>query len=92
MRTCKGKDKKPTDKQWKENAQMHMKEHKVSKHDRHGKQTSEEANKQIKGKQARSKQKVVSVRDKCRFGSDVHNFIVLKYGQHNSKQDACMDM
>ena len=30
--------------------------------------------------QQENKQKVVSVRDKCRFGSNVHNFIVLKHG------------
>jgi len=35
---------------------------------------------------------VVSVRDKCRFGLDVYNFIVLKYWRHTSKQDSCMDM
>ena len=53
-----------------------MKRHKANKHDRHGKQE----NKQIgqKGKQERSKQKVVSTRDICRFGSNVHNFIMLK--------------
>ena len=39
------------------------------------KQTSEKANKQ------ESKQNVVFAIDKCRFGSDVHDFIVLKYGQ-----------
>ena len=49
----------------------------------------------ITGKQANkqeNEQKVVFVRDKCRFGSNVHNFIVLKYGLHTSKQDLCMDM
>ena len=50
-----------------------------------------QANKQ-KNKQAKKKQKVVSVRDKCRFGSNVHNFIVLKHGRHTSKEDLCMDM
>ena len=39
-----------------------------------------------------NKQKVVPVRDKCRFGSDVHSFIVLKHGRHTSKQDSYMDM
>ena len=38
------------------------------------KQTNEKVNKQ------ENKQKVVSTRDKCRFGSNVHNFIVLKNG------------
>ena len=38
------------------------------------KQTSKKANRQ------ESKQKVVFARDKCRFGSDMHSFIVLKYG------------
>ena len=50
------------------------------------KQTSEKANKK------ESKQNVVSARDKCRFGSNVHNFIVLKHGQHTNKQDLCIDM
>ena len=27
-----------------------------------------------------NEQKVVSTRDRCRFGSNVHNFIVLKHG------------
>ena len=52
----------------------HMKRHKVVKHDRHGKQQSIKTNKQ------EGKQKVVSARDKCRFGLDVHSFIVLKHG------------
>ena len=49
----------------------------------------------LAGKQANkqeNEQKVLSVRDKCRFGSNVHNFIVLKHGRHASKQDSCMDM
>ena len=50
------------------------------------KQRSKKANMQ------ESKQRVVSARDKYRFGSDVHNFIVLKHGRHTSKQDLCMDM
>ena len=55
--------------------------------------TNKKANKVRKqaNKQA-NKQKVVSMGDKFRFGSNVHNFIVLKYGQHTSKQDSCMDM
>ena len=53
------------------------------------KETRKQANKR-EGKQARKqtkktknkkgKQKVVSTRDKCRFGSNFHNFIVLKHG------------
>ena len=39
-----------------------------------------------------NEQKVVSTRDRCRFGSNVHNFIVLKHGRHTSKQDSCMDI
>ena len=50
------------------------------------KQTSEKENKQ------ESKKKVMSARDKCRFGSNVHSFIVLKYGRHTSRQDSCMNM
>ena len=49
-------------------------------------QTSKKANKQ------ESEQKVVFAREKCRFGSNVHSFIVLKHGRHTSKQDSCMDM
>jgi len=30
---------------------------------------------------------MVTARDKCRFGSYVHNFIVLKHGQHTSKHE-----
>ena len=41
-------------------------------------QTSKQAKKK-EDKQAKSKHKVVSARDKCRFGSDVLSFIVLKY-------------
>ena len=50
------------------------------------KQTSEKENKQ------EIKKKVMSARDKCRFGSNVHSFIVLKYGRHTSRQDSCMNM
>ena len=42
-------------------------------------QTGMQANKK-EDKQVREQQKVVSMGDKCRFGSDVHSFIVLKYG------------
>ena len=48
----------------------------ISMIDMASKETRKQANKQD------SKQKVVSVRDKCKFGSNVHNFIVLKYGRH----------
>ena len=30
--------------------------------------------------------------DKCRFGLNFHDFIVLRYGRHTSKQDLCMNM
>ena len=50
------------------------------------KKTSLKANKQ------ENKQRMVSTRDKCRFRSNVNNFIVLKHGRHTSKQDSCMDM
>ena len=73
--------------------EVHMKEHKTGKHDRHGKQTSEEANKLTKRQTSkRTHKKEASTRNKCRFGSNVHNFIVLKHGRHTSKQDSCMDM
>ena len=52
---------------------------------------SKQTNKHTINKQD-SKWKVVSMRDKCRFGSDVHDFILLKHGQHTSKQDSFMDM
>ena len=60
--------------------------HKADKHNRHDKQRNNKANKQ------ESKQKVVSARNKYRFGSNVHNFIVLKHGRHTSKQDSCINM
>ena len=46
---------------------------------RESKQISERENKK------ESKQKEVSMRDKCRFGSGVYSFIVLKYERHTSK-------
>ena len=55
-----------------------------------GKQASKKTRK--KTNKRKVKQKMVSMRDKCRFGSNVHNFIVLKDGRHTSKQDSCMDM
>ena len=58
------------------------------------KQTNKKEDKQTRKKtnKKKGKQNVVSARDKCRFGSNVHNFIVLKHGRHTSKQDSCMDM
>ena len=66
----------------------------ISMIDMASKETRKQANKQTKEKanKQESKQKVVSMGDKCRFGSDVHSFIVLKHGRHTSKQDSCMDM
>ena len=69
---------------------QNMKRHKANKHDRHGKQRSQKTSK--KANKQESKQKVMSVRNKCRFGLDVHSFIVLKHGRHTSKQGSCMDM
>ena len=60
---------------------------------RHDKQQDKQINKKAdKARKQANNQKVVSTGDKCRFGSNVHNFIVLKHGQHTSKQDSCMDM
>ena len=71
----------------------HMKRHKVDKHDKHGKQRSQKASKQEKRQTSRKANKRwCPGGDKSRFGSDVHNFIVLKHGRHTSKQDSCMDM
>ena len=42
-------------------------------------QTSKQANKEGNN-QVKRQTKMVSTRDKCRFGSNVHNFIVLKDG------------
>ena len=69
-----------------------MTSHKINKQTRkqEGKQVSKYTIK--KTNKQKGKQKVVSTGDKCRFGSDVHSFIVLKYGRHTSKQDSCMDM
>ena len=50
------------------------------------KQTRKLANKKKTNKQ-KGKQEVVSTRNKCRFGSNVYSFIMLKHGQHTSKQD-----
>ena len=43
------------------------------------KQTGKQANKK-EDKQAKRQTKVVSTRKKCRFGLNVHSFIVLKHG------------
>ena len=53
----------------------------ISMIDMASKETRKQANKQTKEKanKQESKQKVVSARDKCRFGSNVDNFIVLKH-------------
>jgi len=74
--TCKGKNKKSSDKQWKEKMQRSYERgiKQVHKINMASKETIKQANKQ------ESKQKVVSTRDKCRFGSDIHDFILLKYG------------
>ena len=48
---------------------------------RHDKQQDKQINKKAdKARKQANKQKVVSTGDKCRFGSNVHNFIVLKHG------------
>ena len=65
--------------------------------DKQKKQESKKANRQARKQEKKTnkqkgKQKVVSTGDKCRFGSNVHNFIVLKHGRHTSKQDSCMNM
>ena len=91
--TFKGKDKKLADKQWKEKMQSayeggikQVSMIDMASKEQESKQTSDKANKQ------KRKQKVVSAKDKCRFRSNVHNFIVLKHGRHTRKQDSCMDM
>ena len=55
-------------------------------------QTSKTANNKQRVNKLDSKQMVVSVMDKCRFGSDIHSLIVLKHGRHTNKQDSCMNM
>jgi len=45
--TCKGKEKKPANKQWKEKIKEYMKRNKTDERDRHGKH-SKKANKQAK--------------------------------------------
>ena len=88
MCTCKAKDKKLADKQWKEKIQSAYERgiKQISMIDMASKETRNQANKR------KSKQKVVFARDKCGFGLNVHNFIVLKHGRHTSKQDSCMNM
>ena len=55
--------------------------------------TCEKANKQKKGQTSKQvNKKGVSEREKYRFRSSVHSFIVLKHGRHTSKQDSCMEM
>ena len=51
---------------------------KISMIDIASKETRKQANKREANKKE-SKQNVVFMRDKCRFGSNVHNFIVLKH-------------
>ena len=52
----------------------------ISMIDMASKETRKQANKR-EGKQARRQTKGgVHGRDKCRFGSNLHNFIVLKHG------------
>ena len=88
---AKGKDKKLADKRRKKNAQnvheIGIKQ--INTIDmastacgrRHDKQQDKQTNKKTnKARKQANKQKVVFARDKCRFGSDVHNFIVLKHG------------
>ena len=81
MCTCKGKDKKPTDKQWKEKMERAYERgiKQISMIDMESKETRKQANER-EGKQAKRQTKVVSTGDKCRFGSIVHNFIMLKHG------------
>ena len=53
------------------------------------KQESKWASKQTRKKTNKQKdeQKMVSMREKCRFGPDFHSFITMKYGRRTSKQD-----
>ena len=51
----------------------------ISMIDMASKETRKQANKR-KGKQARKQTKGGVHEGKCRFGSNVHSFIVLKYG------------
>ena len=63
MCTCKGKDKKPTNKQWKEKMQKAYERgiKQISMIDMASKEIRKQENKR------ESKQKVVFTRDKCRF-------------------------
>ena len=77
---AKAKDKKPTNKQWKEKMQRAYEKGikwismiSTASKEAKSKKTSTKANKQ------KSKQKVVSEGDKCRFGLEVHSFILLKH-------------
>ena len=91
--TCKGKDKKLVDNQWKENAQRAYEKgiKQINMIDM-ASMACEKANTNKRANKQESTEKVVSARDKCRFRPNVHNFIVLKHGQHTSKQNSCMDM
>ena len=77
---AKAKDKKPANKQWKEKMQRSYEKGikwismiSTASKEAKSKKTSTKANKQ------KSKQKVVSEGDKCRFGLEVHSFILLKH-------------
>ena len=64
---------------------------------RHDKQQDKQAKYKANKKGSNQTRKKANKRwclwgDKCRFGSDVQDFIVLKYGRHTSKQDSCMNM
>ena len=91
---AKAKTRKPADKQQKEYVEVIAKGCNTNKRDRYDKHSMSDASKHTgKGVNKQdSKQKMMSARDKRWFGSNVHNFIVLKYGRHTCKQDSCMDM
>ena len=80
MRTCKGNDKKPVDKPRKQKRQRAQQSgiKRLNMIDMANIETKMRAKRETK--QDSKQTRVVSVKDKYRFGSDVHNFIVLKNG------------
>ena len=80
VRTCKGNDKKPVDKPRKQKRQRAQQSgiKRINMIDMANIETKMRAKRETK--QDSKQTRVVSVKDKYRFGSDVHNFIVLKNG------------
>ena len=80
VRTCKGNDKKPVDKPRKQKRQRAQQRgiKRLNMIDMANIETRMQAKRETK--QDTKQTRAVSMKDKCRFGLDVHSFIVLKNG------------